>query len=116
MKKVPWDQHSPYALKRDSDHDGISDALDNHVGPGANPPSFLKNTIFDNSPALKPVSWSQHTKHSMDSDLDHDGIPDALDNHVGLGATPPSFLKNTVFDNTSRLKPVCWNQHTPYSL
>ena len=42
MKKVPWDQHSPYALKRDSDHDGISDALDNHVGPGANPPSFLK--------------------------------------------------------------------------
>ena len=32
---VPWQQITPDAMQHDVDGDGIPDALDNHVGPGA---------------------------------------------------------------------------------
>ncbi|HOF89556.1 MAG TPA: hypothetical protein PLZ36_15860, partial [Armatimonadota bacterium] len=32
---VPWQQVTPSAMHHDADGDGIPDALDNHVGPGA---------------------------------------------------------------------------------
>lgn len=32
---VPWEQITPHSMSRDSDGDGIPDALDNHWGPGA---------------------------------------------------------------------------------
>ncbi len=33
--KVTWNQTSPWAMTNDSDFDGIPDALDNTLGPGA---------------------------------------------------------------------------------
>lgn len=32
---APWSNHDRFASSRDSDGDGIVDALDNHPGPGA---------------------------------------------------------------------------------
>ena len=70
---VPWSQNTPWSVNQDTDHDGIPDALDNHLGWGANAHSA-------NAP------WSQNTPWSVNQDTDHDGIPDALDNHLGWGA------------------------------
>ena len=33
--KVPWQHNNPWDMQRDSDFDGIPDALDYHQGPGA---------------------------------------------------------------------------------
>lgn len=37
---VPWLPSAPGAMYRDSDGDGIPDALDYYFGPGAFPPDF----------------------------------------------------------------------------
>lgn len=37
----PWDQRAPWAMSNDFDHDGIPDALDFYVGPGAFPPGMF---------------------------------------------------------------------------
>lgn len=34
-KQAYWTHNNPWDLENDSDFDGISDALDYHVGPGA---------------------------------------------------------------------------------
>ena len=34
-KQAYWTHNNPWDLQNDSDFDGISDALDYHVGPGA---------------------------------------------------------------------------------
>ena len=82
---LPYSQTAPWAMQRDFDHDGIPDALDDHIGPGAqtNPPSGL--------PYTQTAPWA------MQKDFDHDGIPDALDDHIGHGAqmNPPSGLPYT---------------------
>ena len=70
---VPWNQTAPWAMKQDFDHDGIPDALDRHMGPGAQ---------AHNS----GMPWNQTAPWAMKQDFDHDGIPDALDNHFGPGA------------------------------
>lgn len=70
---VHWNQTAPWAMKQDFDHDGIPDALDRHMGPGAQ---------AHNS----GMPWNQTAPWAMKQDFDHDGIPDALDNHVGPGA------------------------------
>lgn len=35
---VPWGHNTPWAGTRDTDHDGIIDALDHYFGPGAHNP------------------------------------------------------------------------------
>jgi len=74
--KVPYSQNAPWSMENDFDNDGIPDALDNHIGPGA------ENQHNQNIP------YSQNAPWSMENDFDNDGIPDALDNHIGPGANP----------------------------
>ncbi|MCP4607003.1 MAG: hypothetical protein GY847_41905 [Proteobacteria bacterium] len=69
---VPWNQTSPWATSKDSDFDGIPDALDDHRGPGKGP-----------SGSTPP--WDQNSPWAMEKDSDFDGIPDALDDHLGPG-------------------------------
>lgn len=75
---VPWINFGPQAMHHDADRDGVADALDTHVGPGA----------ADLSPGAMSsgVPWQQATPSAMHHDADSDGVPDALDNHVGPGA------------------------------
>ena len=38
MGLVPWSKGGSWAVEHDSDFDGIPDAFDDHVGPGAHSP------------------------------------------------------------------------------
>lgn len=76
---VPWLNFGPSAAHHDTDHDGIPDALDHSVGPGADPQ--ILGTHSD-------TPWIHFGMDAAHHDADHDGIPDALDHHVGPGAEP----------------------------
>lgn len=97
---VPWVNFTHASIYHDTDHDGIPDALDRHLGPGGQelPPGEISSG----------VPWEQITPAAMHRDTDNDGIPDALDNNLGPGAEalPPGDLSSG----------VPWIQATPEAM
>lgn len=90
--KVPYSQNAPWAMKTDFDNDGIPDALDNHIGTGAE------------SQRNEKIPYSQNAPWAVDNDFDEDGIPDALDNHIGPGA------------ESQRNEKVPYSQNAPWAV